>query len=119
LTAFLHRQALALRLSELDMAALRFLIESLNDDGYLDESLQDLAASLAGTEDPEQLDELVHRFTVALRLLQSLEPAGVGARGLAECLTLQLRAMDQDEEGDPDVIQAALAICGQPLDLLA
>lgn len=119
LTAFLHRQALALRLSELDMAALRFLIESLNDDGYLDEPLQDLAASLAGTEDPEQLDELVHRFTVALGLLQSLEPAGVGARGLAECLTLQLRAMDQDEEGDPDVIQAALAICDQPLDLLA
>jgi RNA polymerase sigma-54 factor len=28
----------------------------------------------------EQLDELVHRFTVALRLLHHLEPAGVGAR---------------------------------------
>lgn len=119
LTAFLHRQALALRLSELDMAALRFLIESLNDDGYLDEPLESLAASLAGAEDPEQLEELVHRFTVALRLLQSLEPAGVGARGLAECLTLQLRAMDQDEEGDPAVVQTALRICQQPLELLA
>ena len=36
---FLHRQALGLRLSEVDRAALRFLIESLNDDGYLEDSL--------------------------------------------------------------------------------
>ncbi|GAD21849.1 RNA polymerase factor sigma-54 [Acidovorax sp. MR-S7] len=119
LTDHLHRQALSLRLSEVDCAALRFLIESLNDNGYLDEPLESLAQSLAGTEDPEQVDELVHRFTVALGLLQSLEPVGVGARNLAECLALQLRAMDQDEEGDPAVIQAALAICRQPLELLA
>ena len=119
LTHFLHRQALTLRLSELDMAALRFLIESLNDDGYLDEPLESLAAGLAGVDDAEQLEELVHRFTVALHLLQSLEPAGVGARDLAECLTLQLHAMNRDEEGDPAVVQTALNICRQPLDLLA
>ena len=41
----LHRQALALRLSAEDAAALRFLIESLNDDGYLSDSLEDLAQS--------------------------------------------------------------------------
>ncbi|NEJ33373.1 RNA polymerase factor sigma-54, partial [Rhizobium leguminosarum] len=63
LTDHLHRQALSLRLSEVDRAALRFLIESLNDDGYLDESLESLAVSLAGEEDPEQVEELVHRFT--------------------------------------------------------
>jgi len=119
LTDFLHRQALSLRLSELDRAALRFLIESLNDDGYLEDSLQSLALCLAGPDDAEQLDELVHRFTVALGLLQSLEPAGVGARDLAECLTLQLHAMNHNEEGDPATVQAALRICRQPLDLLA
>jgi DNA-directed RNA polymerase specialized sigma54-like protein len=53
LTTFLHRQALALRLSEVDRAALRFLIESLNDDGYLEDSLASLAAGLAG-DDLEQ-----------------------------------------------------------------
>ncbi|MBP6558903.1 MAG: RNA polymerase factor sigma-54, partial [Burkholderiaceae bacterium] len=90
LTSFLHRQALGMRLNEVDRAALRFLIESLNDDGYLDESLQSLAEGLAGG-DVEQVDELVHRFTVALQLLQHLEPSGVGARSLAECLQLQLR----------------------------
>jgi len=119
LTDHLHRQALALRLSEVDSAALRFLIESLNDDGYLEDPLETLAAGLAGSDDPEQTGQLVHHFTVALRLLQSLEPAGVGARNLAECLALQLRAMDQDEEGDPATVQTALAICRQPLDLLA
>ena len=119
LTAFLHRQALSLRLSPLDTAALRFLIESLNDDGYLDESLESLARSLAGDADLEQLEELVHRFTVALRLLQSLEPTGVGARGLAECLTLQLRALAQAREADADVLQVALRICEQPLEMLA
>lgn len=121
LTAFLHRQALALRLSEVDSAALRFLIESLNDDGYLEESLQELAIALAGPDDLEQIDELVHRFTVAQRLLQTLEPVGVGARNLAECLTLQLSALaaDADSTVPPDVVQTALQICRQPLEMLA
>ena len=75
-----------LRLSEEDRAALRFLIESLNDDGYLEDTLDDRwRAGLAGS-DEEQVEELVHHFTVALGLLQSLEPAGVGARDLGECL---------------------------------
>ena len=113
----LHRQALSLRLSELDRAALRFLIESLNEDGYLEDSLEELAASLAGSDDLEQLDELVHRFTVALRLLQSLEPVGVGARHLAECLQLQCR--DRLQAADDPVAQLALQLCGQPMELLA
>ncbi|WP_353235899.1 RNA polymerase factor sigma-54 [Diaphorobacter ruginosibacter] len=120
LTDHLHRQALSLHLSELDSAAVRFLIESLNDDGYLEESLAELAISLAGKDAPtEALEELVHRFTVALRLLQSLDPAGVGARNLGECLELQLHGMNQDEEGDPAIIAVALEICRHSLDLLA
>ena len=83
LTDFLHRQALALRLDDTDRAALRFLIENLNDDGYLEDTLRDLAEGLAG-DDLEQIEELEHRFTVALHLLQSLEPTGVGARHVAE-----------------------------------
>jgi RNA polymerase sigma-54 factor len=119
LTEHLHRQALALRLSDVDRAALRFLIESLNEDGYLEDPIETLAQGLAGTDDPEQLDELVHHFTVALRLLQSLEPTGVGARNLAECLGLQLRALLQEGAADAETVQAALCICGQSLDLLA
>ena len=118
---FLHRQALTLRLSAEDQAALRFLIESLNDDGYLEDTLESLAQGLAG-EDAEQVEELVHHFTVALRLLQSLEPTGVGARNLAECLTLQLHALQQvhgEAAPRPEVLAQALRVCAQPMDLLA
>jgi RNA polymerase sigma-54 factor len=117
-TDFLHRQALSMRLSEVDRAALRFLIESLNDDGYLEDSLESLAQGLAGTEDIEQLEELVHRFTMALSLLQSLEPVGVGARNLGECMRLQLNAKLKDSPQD-EIIPVALKICALPLELLA
>ncbi|MDB5733005.1 MAG: rpoN, partial [Variovorax sp.] len=72
---------------------------------------------LAG-DDIEQQEELVHRFTMALSLLQSLDPPGVGARSLAECLTLQLRSMLQDSP-DHEVCPIAIKVCKQPIDLLA
>ncbi|MDB5744123.1 MAG: polymerase, sigma 54 subunit, RpoN/SigL [Polaromonas sp.] len=109
----LHRQALGLRLSELDRAALYFLIESLNDDGYLEDTLDSLAAGLAGS-DKDQTEELTQRFAMALKLLQHMEPAGVGARGLAECLTLQLLDCQAS-----DTVRAAIAICRHPMELLA
>jgi RNA polymerase sigma-54 factor len=120
----LRRQALALRLSAEDRAALLFLIESLNDDGYLEDSLESLAQGLAG-DDAGQIEELVHHFTVALSLLQSLEPIGVGARSLGECLSLQLRALKaagaQGGAGavEPALLDLALCVCQQPLELLA
>lgn len=117
LTDFLHQQALSLRLSEEDQAALKFLIESLDDDGYLTDPLEELAAGLAG-DDWEAREELVHRFEVAKRLLQNLEPTGVGAADLAECLSLQLRAMDLEGEA-AEVRDVALAMLQQPLTLLA
>ena len=117
LQSHLHRQALSLRQCEEDSCALRFLIESLNDDGYLDESLESLAASLA-PGDAEQQEELVHRFTVALRLLHHLDPVGVGARSLSECLSLQLKAMQAEKDANA-ACGTALRICAQPMELLA
>ena len=118
LSAFLHRQALVLRLSDIDRSALHFLIENLNDDGYLEDSLRSLAEGLAG-DDLEQLEELEHRFVVALHLLQSLEPTGVGARDLGECLCLQLKALQPQGEAALAVRDVALRLCQQPLELLA
>lgn len=109
----LHRQSLSLRLSEEDRAALHFLIESLNDDGYLEDSLASLAAGLAG-DDMAQAEELEQRFAMALKLLHHMEPAGVGARNLAECLSLQLLDCKDCEE-----TRAAIAMCKQPMELLA
>jgi len=117
LAEHLLHQALTLRLSPEDAAALRFLIGSLNDDGYLEDSLAQLAATLTDTDDElEQMQELVHRLTLALRLLQSLEPAGVGARHLAECLTLQLKSRQAERALPPPEqarIATALRICAR------
>ena len=123
LQSHLHRQALSLHLDETDASALRFLIESLNDDGYLEDPLPDLARSLAG-DDEEQVEDLVHHFTVALGLLHSLEPVGVGARDLGECLRLQLRAQLDDAQNPPKpdhaaLLALALRICAQPMEMLA
>jgi RNA polymerase sigma-54 factor len=110
----LHRQAAGLRLGDEDRGALMFLIESLNDDGYLEDSFEDLAESLGATT-LDDVEELVQRFGMALKLMHHMEPAGVGARGLAECLTMQLQAMPAHTAAR----DAALAVCKQPLDLLA
>ena len=110
---YLHRQTLSLRLSEIDREVLHFLIESLNDDGYLEDTLATLAAGLAG-DDLEQAEELTQHFSIALKLLHHMEPAGVGARHLAECLSLQLLDCK-----DCDETRAAMALCKQPMELLA
>ena len=111
----LHRQLLGMRLSEEDAAAVRVLIESLNDDGYLDDPLEEIVASLLPGEDAEEeREELLERLRCALKWLQNMEPLGVGARDLSECLTLQLRASERCEAQ-----MIAILICKQHLELLA
>lgn len=62
------------------------LVDSLDDDGYLRHDISELAHAL-GRHDPQDLQAA----RTALRWLQNLEPAGIAARDLAECLLLQLR----------------------------
>ncbi len=112
----LHRQAGSLRLSREDRAALYMLIESLNDDGYLEDDFESLAQSL-GAQTLEDVEELIARFSIALKWLQNLEPIGVGARDLAECLLLQLRA--KPDFANDDILQTAALILKHPLELLA
>jgi RNA polymerase sigma-54 factor len=109
----LREQLSSLRLSATDAAAVMVLIESLNDDGYLDDPLEDIASQLAG-DDAEQREELLERLQCGLRYLQSMEPTGVGARDLAECLTLQLRLLPRSEAQ-----MVAIIVCKSHLDLLA
>ena len=110
---FLRAQLPGMRLSPEDAAALHVLIESLDDDGYLADPLEEIAAQLAG-EDEEARTELHERLQCALKWLQSMEPPGVGARSLAECLTLQLRLQERSEAQ-----AVAIIICKQHLELLA
>jgi RNA polymerase sigma-54 factor len=108
----LRAQLVGMRLSPEDFVALNVLIESLNGDGYLADSLDDIAAQL--TDDDESRAALLERLQCALKWLQSLEPTGVGARDLPECLVLQLRAKPRSEAQ-----AVAIIVCKQHLDLLA
>jgi len=74
--------------TERDLALLSLLIEALDDNGYLDESLELILAGL-----PEELGIDLDDLHFALNLLQSLEPAGVGARNASECLALQIKRL--------------------------
>jgi RNA polymerase sigma-54 factor len=108
----LRGQLLGMRLSPEDAAALQLLIESVNDDGYLASSIEDLAEGLASSE--EETQELMERLQCALKWLQNMDPLGVGARDLSECLVLQLRAQPRSQA------QAmAIIVCKQHLELLA
>ncbi len=73
-----------------DRALVELLIEALDDNGYLEESLDEILARL-----PEELGIEMDDLQVALKMLQSFDPAGVGARNASECLSIQIRRMDK------------------------
>ena len=97
-------------LSVADKAIAIALIDAINDDGYLTLSLDEIRATLSSDLDtePEEIEAVLH-------LIQTLEPAGVGARDLAECLNLQLAQL---EPGTPWLTEA-LTLVNQHIQLLA
>ena len=84
----LLRQLAELSLPLRDRQIVASLIDALDDDGYLHTSLEEIAELF-----PEELDIDPDELSIALRYLQSFEPAGIGARDASECLTLQLKAL--------------------------
>ena len=92
-----------------DRTLVQCLIEALDDDGYLTQSLEDLAETL-----PAELEIEPEELQIALNHLQCFEPTGVGARNVAECLALQLETQPAD-----DTQALALNIVRNNLDLLA
>ena len=71
-----------------DRALVELVIDALDDNGYLAEPLEEIHARL-----PEELEVEAEEMSMALKLLQSFDPPGVGARDAAECLALQIRRM--------------------------
>ncbi|MDO9237020.1 MAG: RNA polymerase factor sigma-54 [Aquabacterium sp.] len=111
----LRQQLLGTRLSAEDMASVEVLIDSLNEDGYLADTIDEIAASLMPDEDDvDALDELRSRLRCALGWLHNMEPVGVGASNLSECLLLQLRTLPISARRD-----LAMVICQSHLELLA
>ncbi len=113
LAEHLRAQLVGMSLSDTDRAAIWFLIESLDEDGYLADPLEELVVALAG-DDPDTQEEMRERLQVALAMLQSLDPPGVGARDLSDCLVIQLRRQPRTSSN-----QLAQVICAKYLELLA
>jgi len=87
----LHEQLLLLGLGERDYALSNLVVDALDEDGFLRQPLAEIAAMTRNAD----LGEL----ETALRIVQTLEPSGIAARDLGECLSLQLQALDSDTAG--------------------
>ena len=78
------------KLSDRDRRLVTLVVESLDEDGYLPQSLEELLALL-----PPELEVELEDLQIALKHVQNFEPAGVGARSLSECLALQLATLPE------------------------
>jgi RNA polymerase sigma-54 factor len=96
-------------LSDKDFRIGQQIIGSLDDDGYLRRSITSLTDDLAFSQNFFAEDEEVEEM---LRVIQSFDPPGVGARSLQECLVIQLKRKDQN---DP-IIKKAMQVVEQYLD---
>jgi RNA polymerase sigma-54 factor len=96
-------------LDERDRVFVMVLIDALDEDGYLTQPLEEIAALL-----PPEVEAGMEELAIALRHLQHFEPAGVGARSPGECLCLQLKTLPDDP-----VRRLAAEIAEKHLDLLA
>ena len=107
----LHWQVSMLRLSDTDRAIAAALIDAVGDDGYLVLALEDIRHGL----DPRNQELTLEEVEAVLRQIQNLDPPGVAARGLDECLAVQLRQLPADTEWR----DAALTLVTQHLPALA
>ncbi|MEB2336543.1 MAG: RNA polymerase factor sigma-54 [Burkholderiales bacterium] len=110
----LVEQLAGLKCIRRDRALVQTLIDALDDDGYLDSSLVEIAALL-----PTELAVEPEELATALRLLQSLDPVGVGARDLRESLLLQIDRGEAARDQPAGVVRIARAIVDEHLAALA
>jgi len=97
------------QISEREKNIISLLIDSLNEDGYLLQDLDELMEML-----PAELGISLDDLQDALKYLQRLDPSGVGARNLQECLVLQLQALPDDVYRDQ-----AIKVVQEYLEILA
>lgn len=90
----LKTQLQTYRLDSEEKKIAEFLIGSIDDSGYIRRSVNDIVDDMAFTQNIYTDAETVERM---LKIVQSLDPSGVGARDLQECLLIQLRRRAQDE----------------------
>lgn len=99
------------RFSPIDLAVATAIIESIDDTGYLTTPIEEIHASLSENEYDLELDEV----EVVLKRIQHLDPIGVGARNLQECLLIQLNHLTDDTPWQPEatlIVKEYLSMLG-------
>ena len=95
--------------SETDAAIAEVVIDEINDDGFLNSSVEEITASF------EDIEIEVDEVEAVLRQIQNFDPAGVGARDLKESLSIQLH----HQPNDTDLREYAITLVEKYFDLLA
>ncbi len=98
------------RLEPREFAIARAIVDAISDDGYITEPLDDIAATLR----PE-IECNAAEVESILSVVQALDPPGVGARSVGECIELQLRQLDPGTPG----FNTAIEIARHHLELVA
>ena len=93
---YLSQQIVNLILSDTEIQIAEFIIGSIDESGYLRRSNEELVDDLAFTQNLFVDALLVEKI---IKSVQSLDPVGVGARSLQECLKLQLEKKDINDKG--------------------
>jgi RNA polymerase sigma-54 factor len=116
----LREQLLLLGLTQRDYELANLIVDALDEDGFLRPAGGSTTDSLPPADPLDEIAALVAdaqpgELATALRIVQTLEPTGIGARSLSECLSLQVQALDADEPGR----EVALEIVQNHLSMMA
>lgn len=94
-TQYLKTQLSTLRLDDLESEIAEFLVGNVDESGYIRRSIPDIVDDLAFTQNVLTDEAQVERV---LKYVRELDPAGVGARSLQECLLIQLDRREPTKE---------------------
>lgn len=92
---FLENQLSTCTLNDTEAQIAEFIVGSIDENGYLRRPIQDMVDDLAFSENLYTDEAEIERI---LKIVQQLEPSGVGARDLKECLLIQLRQKEESPE---------------------
>ncbi|MFO7720645.1 MAG: RNA polymerase factor sigma-54 [Gillisia sp.] len=92
---YLKTQLSTARLNETETEIADFLVGSVDESGYIRRSIQDIVDDLAFTQNVYTDEDTVEKV---LKQVQLLDPAGVGARSLQECLLIQLHRKEKNKD---------------------
>jgi len=101
LSEYLNQQLILLEITKSQQFLVQYLINSLDDHGFLNRDLHAISSDLLINNN---LDINEHELNNTLAILQQLEPFGVGAKSLQECLLIQLRILHPEKKLEQKII---------------